>query len=168
MPTKSALAISICCAILTLGVIVVLFYSPPQPLAVGQPEIIGTVYSVIDGDTIKIQVTEIRQPKADIVVGTVETIRLAGIDGPEFGEPGYEETIQFVKSRCPVGTTVGLNVDDLARDGYGYGRGKYGRVIAVIYVDGSNLNAEILQWGHPKGYITITHYTSEFNPYDWL
>jgi len=105
---------------------------------------------VIDGDTIVID---------------NKRVRLVGIDTPELHptpEPGAVEAKQFVEELC-LGKEVGLDVDDIRP------KDKYGRTLAVVYVDAGgswvNLNAELLRMGLAEVlYIS----PSEFNPYHWL
>ena len=90
-------------------------------------------------------------------VNGVGRIRFVGINTPERGQPGYEEAKDFVKSMC-LGKTVYLDIDDAKH------YDKYGRVLAVVYVDNVNLNAELLK----RGYAEIMYIPpSEFNPYSW-
>ena len=105
---------------------------------------------VMDGDT--------------IVIGN-ERVRLVGIDTPELNptpEPGSLEAKQFVEELC-LEKEVGLDVDDLEP------KDKYGRTLAIVYVDvdGSwvNLNAELLRGGLAE---ILYIPPSEFNPYRWL
>jgi len=110
----------------------------------------GLVTQVIDGDTIVID---------------NKRVRLVGIDTPELHptpEPGAVEAKQFVEELC-LGKEVGLDVDDIRP------KDKYGRTLAVVYVDAGgswvNLNAELLRMGLAEVlYIS----PSEFNPYHWL
>ncbi|MGC9517916.1 MAG: thermonuclease family protein [Methanomicrobiales archaeon] len=98
---------------------------------------------VVDGDTID--------------VDGVGRIRLVGVNTPERGEPGYLEAKEYVESMCQ-GKTVQLDIDDAKN------YDKYGRTLAVVYVNNVNLNAELLK----KGYAEIMYIPpSEFNPYTW-
>jgi len=107
-------------------------------------EVSGTCYKVVDGDTIDVE--------------GVGRIRFVGVNTPERGESGYQEAKNFVKEMC-LGKTVGLNIDDKKN------KDKYGRTLAVVYVDGINLNQELLK----KGYAEVMYIPpSEFNPYSWL
>lgn len=136
------------CAALIVG------YSTSSPTQQSQSSIerIATVDHVVDGDTIGLQ--------------GGEKVRLVGINTPEIHpqeEPGGREAKEFTESLCPPGTEIGLDVDDLDSED------RYGRTIAVVYidVDGSwvNLNAELLR----RGYAEIMFIPpSEFNPYQWL
>lgn len=98
---------------------------------------------VVDGDTIDVE--------------GVGRVRFVGVNTPERGQPGYREAKDFVISRC-LGRTVQLDIDD-ARS-----HDRYGRVLAVVYVDGVNLNRELLR----RGYAELMYIPpSEFDPYSW-
>jgi micrococcal nuclease len=115
----------------------------------------ATVSYVVDGDTIHLEGDE--------------KVRMAGVNAPELRSNNPNEirrayeAKEFVENLCPVGITIGLDVDDLKR------KDRYGRTLAVVYVNvnGSwiNLNAELLR----NGYAEILFIPpSEFNPYKWL
>lgn len=98
---------------------------------------------VVDGDTIDVE--------------GVGRIRFVGVNTPERGQPGYQEAKNYVKKMC-FGKTIDLDIDDAKN----YDR--YRRVLAVVYVNDVNLNAELLK----KGYAEIMYIPpSEFNPYQW-
>ena len=98
---------------------------------------------VVDGDTIDVE--------------GVGRIRFVGVNTPERGDHGYQEAKNFVKSMV-LGKTVQLDIDDQKY------QDKYGRVLAVVYVDGVNLNQELLK----RGYAEVMYIPpSEFNPYSW-
>jgi micrococcal nuclease len=102
-----------------------------------------TIMRIIDGDT--------------IVVNSIK-VRLVGIDTPERDEPRFREAKEFVESLCPVGSTAKLDVDDAKP------KNKYGRTLAVVYCNGTNVNAELLR----QGYAEIMYIPpSEFDPYTW-
>ncbi|BDZ70525.1 thermonuclease family protein [Methanobacterium petrolearium] len=106
-------------------------------------EVSGLCYKVIDGDTIDVE--------------GVGRIRFVGVNTPERGESGYWDAKNFVKNKC-LGKTVGLDIDDAKN------KDKYGRTLAVVYVDGENLNQELLR----EGYAEVMYIPpSEFNPYRW-
>ncbi|MGC8816890.1 MAG: thermonuclease family protein [Candidatus Hadarchaeum sp.] len=115
----------------------------------------AVVSRVIDGDTI------------DLEGG--EKVRLVGINAPELRSSNLEErelaesAKEFVENFCPPGSKIGLNVDDLEP------RDRYGRTLALVYVDVDNvwlnLNAELLR----RGLAEILYLPpSEFNPYKWM
>ena len=87
----------------------------------------GTVVGVTDGDTIK------------IVVGrTQHKIRLAEIDTPEKGQP-YGKKAKQALSRPVFGETVNVEQKDIDR---------YHRIVGRVYVDGVDVNAEMVRGGH--------------------
>ncbi|MDD1763146.1 MAG: thermonuclease family protein [Methanobacteriaceae archaeon] len=106
-------------------------------------EVTGKCYRVVDGDTIDVE--------------GVGRVRFVGVNTPERGQPGYSEAKEFIKNKC-LYQTVSLDVDDEKR------QDKYGRTLAVIYVDNLNLNQQLLK----DGYAEIMYIPpSEFNPYAW-
>lgn len=103
----------------------------------------GYCSRVIDGDTID--------------VDGVGRIRFVGVNTPEKGQPGYQEAKDFVRAMC-FGKIVYLDIDDKKQ------HDKYGRSLAVVYVNDINLNSELLK----RGYAEIMYIPpSEFNPYSW-
>ncbi len=112
----------------------------------GSPEYFeGPVTKIVDGDT--------------LYVGNVK-IRLVLVDTPEVGENGFEEATQFAASLCPVGSNATVDQDDDQL----YDR--YGRMLAVVYCGGKNLNEELLEGGHA---VILTQYCdeSEFGDQEW-
>jgi endonuclease YncB( thermonuclease family) len=86
-------------------------------------ELMGIVTKVVDGDTLDIN--GIR-------------IRLALVDTPEIGQPGYDRAKHFVKSIC-LGKKGELDVDNGQRRG-----DRYGREVGVVYCDGINVNDKLM------------------------
>ena len=86
-------------------------------------ELAGSVTKVVDGDTLDIN--GIR-------------IRLALVDTPEIGQPGYDRAKDFVKSLC-LGKKGELDVDNGQRRG-----DRYGREVGVVYCDGVNVNDKLM------------------------
>ncbi|MEM2909798.1 MAG: thermonuclease family protein [Nitrososphaerota archaeon] len=107
--------------------------------------IVGKVTAVIDGDTLEIDGTR---------------IRLALVNTPEKGEPGYAEAKEFTKRACAVGVSAVADQDD----GQPYDR--YGRVVAKVTCEGVNLNAALLENGHAK-ILTVYCSKSEFRTEWW-
>lgn len=102
---------------------------------------------VIDGDTF------------DTTSG--DRVRLADIDAPESGEPGYYDAKNSLISLV-YGKTVYLDIDDI------YETDKYGRLVCVVYVKSSsthykNINKALLV----EGVAVIMNYHNEFDPYIW-
>jgi len=107
----------------------------------------GVVKHVVDGDTI------------DVSFGIygIQRIRLVGVNTPEWYEEGYEEAKEFVNKTCS-GKEVKLDVDDREQHDCYY------RILAVVYVNNTNLNEKLLR----EGYAEIMYIPpSEFNPYEW-
>ena len=151
---KKIFVILICGIVLVCASLLVGYSASSPTLRQGQPNIerIVVVDYVVDGDTISLQ--------------NGEKVRLVGINTPEVHpqeEPGGREAKEFIENLCPLGTEIGLDVDDLDSMDH------YGRTIAVVYVevDGSwvNLNAELLRLGYAE---IMFIPPSEFNPYQWL
>lgn len=86
-------------------------------------ELVGIVTKVVDGDTLDIN--GIR-------------IRLALVDTPETGQPGYDRAKHFVESLC-LGKKGELDVDSGQRRG-----DRYGREVGVVYCDGVNVNDKLM------------------------
>lgn len=105
----------------------------------------GEVTKVVDGDT--------------LYIGDVK-IRLALVNTPEVGEPGYDDAKNFTASLCPVGSQATADQDDLQL------QDTYGRMLAVVYCGGKNLNQELLEYGHA---VILTQYCteSEFGNDSW-
>jgi micrococcal nuclease len=108
-------------------------------------ELAGIVSKVIDGDTLDINGTR---------------IRLALVDTPESGRPGFDEAKKFVESLC-LGKKGELDVDNGQRRG-----DRYGREIGVVYCDGLNANEKIMN-NKLAGILTEFCDISEFSNESW-
>lgn len=98
---------------------------------------------VIDGDT--------------IYLDNGKKIRFVGVNTPERGVEGYITSKNFVQKLC-LNKEVGIDIDDSKHND------KYGRTLAVVIVDGKNLNEMLLK----EGLAEIMYMPpSEFNPYNW-
>jgi micrococcal nuclease len=107
--------------------------------------IIGTVTSVIDGDTIKVD---------------GQSIRFALASAPELNESGGIEARNFIETICSVGSVATVDEDD------GQTQGSYGRILGVVYCNGFNLNQDLLDVGH--GYLISSFCNdSEFTTEYW-
>lgn len=104
-----------------------------------------TVRYIVDGDTLDVGITR---------------IRLTLVNSPEVGQPGYAEAKQFTAQTCPVGTTALVDEDD------GQTGGSYGRMVALVYCGGVNLNAALLDSGNA---VLVPYYcsVSEFANESW-
>lgn len=94
---------------------------------VGAQEISGKVVGITDGDTITILDDNKRQTK----------IRLGEIDTPEDGQPFSQKAKQQL-SDLVFGKNVTVTVQDTD---------KYGRTVGRVYVDGIDVNAELVAHG---------------------
>jgi endonuclease YncB( thermonuclease family) len=108
-------------------------------------ELEGIVTKVVDGDTLDINGTR---------------IRLAIVDTPERGQPGYDKAKYFVESLC-LGKKGQLDVDNGQRR-----VDRYGREIGVVYCDGVNVNAKIME-NKMARILTEFCEISEFSKENW-
>ncbi len=98
---------------------------------------------VVDGDT--------------IYLDNGKKIRFVGVNTPERGVEGYIASKNFVQKLC-LNKKVGIDIDDRKHND------KYGRTLAVVIVDGKNVNEMLLK----EGLAEIMYMPpSEFYPYDW-
>ena len=104
----------------------------------------GLVVGVIDGDTISV-----------LHDGKGEKIRLYGIDTPEDHQAFGKKAKQFT-SGMVYGKTVKVETKDTDR---------YGRSVALIYVDGQSLNEALIKNGFAWVY---RKYCKETFCEDWL
>jgi endonuclease YncB( thermonuclease family) len=91
----------------------------------------GTVTKVIDGDTIDVLLQS----------GPIR-VRLHGIDTPERGQPGEDEATAWLAARV-LGQA--MDVEPFEQD-------RYDRLIGIVWKDGVNVNAELVQQGHAWAY----------------
>lgn len=88
----------------------------------------GTVVAVSDGDTITIRSEDGRKLK----------IRLYGIDTPEI-QQAYGDKAKDLTHKAVYGKKVGIRPIDTDR---------YGRTVAIVYVNGQSVNKYLLQEGY--------------------
>src|SRR2546421_7257790 len=86
-----------------------------------------TVTHIVDGDTLDVGSTR---------------IRLTLVNSPEVGQPGYAEGKEFTNRTCPVGTQALVDEDD------GQTGGSYGRMVALVYCQGTKLKGGLLRSGN--------------------
>jgi micrococcal nuclease len=108
----------------------------------------GTVTRVIDGDTLDLTTIE----------GEIITIRLALIDAPETGESGFDRAKNFTTELC---LNKNAEVDPDNNQGL-----TYGRTVAVVYCESTNVNEAILENGFADIYQDFCD-VSEFAYADW-
>lgn len=100
------------------------------------------VIRVVDGDTLIAQYTFAG-------VETTEGVRLLNIDTPERGEPLYDEATDALEVLVG-GKTVRLEFDKPGQ----IERDHFGRLLAYVFVDGANVNVEMVRQGWSKTYST--------------
>jgi len=114
--------------------IVLIFFIFPAISFAGQFK----VTRVTDGDTIKIRGN-----------GTTITIRLVGIDAPEISKKKHEPGQPF--SRKSTKHPAGLVLDKSAEI-KSYGHDRYGRTLGVVFINGLNVNLEMVKAGLAEVY----------------
>lgn len=96
----------------------------------------GTVHNVVDGDTIDV----------DIDLGfrmtTRQRLRLAGLDTPERGQPGYQEAKDFLTSMV-LGNSVMVET---------FKASKFGYFLAEVMINGCSVNGMLVTKGLAKPY----------------
>ena len=88
-----------------------------------------TVIEVTDGDTFKLS--------------TGQSFRLYGVNAPEVKEPLFEEAKAFTQNMV-------LNREVTFEQEENYQEDKFGRMLGYIFVDGKNLNLELVKAGLAK------------------
>ena len=103
----------------------------------------GVCEQVVDGDTIYLK--------------SGEKVRFVGVNTPERGVEGYIASKNFIQKFC-LNKKIGLDVDDAKHTD------RYGRTLAVVIVDGKNLNEMLLK----EGLAEVMYIPpSEFYPLNW-
>ena len=98
---------------------------------------------VVDGDT--------------LYLDNGEKVRMVGVNTPERGVDGYIASKNFLQKLC-LNKKIGLDVDKAKN------KDKYGRTLAVVIVNGKNVNEILLK----EGLAEIMYIPpSEFYPYNW-
>ena len=106
-------------------------------------EVSGICTKVSDGDTITVE--------------GVGKVRLVGVNTPEKGVAGADTSKYLVEKLC-LNKEVSLDIDNSKHSD------KYGRTLAVVIVDGKNLNEILLK----EGLAEIMYIPpSEFYPFNW-
>ncbi len=109
------------------------------------------VARVVDGDTIRV-----RDGDARLV------IRLSGVDAPEVShsknEPGQPFSLQATKHLAAL--VLGRNVE-IKR----IGQDRYGRTLAEVFVDGKNVNLQMVKDDLAEVYRGVPALGQNFDPY---
>lgn len=90
---------------------------------------IAVVLSVTDGDTIEIDWR-----------GGRERLRLIGVNSPENGECWADEAGRVLEALIPVGSEVGMTLDESDRD-------QFGRLLRYLWVGSMSVNEELVRRG---------------------
>ncbi|HEY5889757.1 MAG TPA: lamin tail domain-containing protein [Acidimicrobiia bacterium] len=101
----------------------------PNTQLVSGAEVV-TVDSITDGDTIQVELAD----------GTIEPLRLIGINTPEKNECWAPEATLALANMIPVGTEVGITVDVSDRD-------QFDRLLRYIWVGTFSINEEMIRRG---------------------
>mgnify|MGYP003982653683 CR=1 FL=1 len=105
------------------------------------------VIKVIDGDTIRLDID-----LGFSIIMVNQTVRLFGIDTPESRTRDKKEKYygnlskDYVKKHCPKGSYITLHTT-LDK------KGKFGRILGSIFVDGKNLNKQMI-----KEHLAVEYY----------
>jgi micrococcal nuclease len=125
------------------------------------------VVEVVDGDTLKVRFPD----------GTVENVRLLGVDTPEVhtgvspdefeGVPDTEDGRAWLRDwgfRASEWMTQRVADAEvrIATDADADRRGSYGRLLVYVYVDDANVNAELLSQGYARMYDSTFSNRDEF------
>jgi len=96
------------------------------------------VSRVIDGDTLVVQKGSVKL-----------TIRLVGIDAPETSKKKYEPGQPYSQQSTKHLAKLALNK---SVDVKAYGTDRYGRILGEVFVDGNNVNLEMVKAGLAEVY----------------
>ncbi|MEM2070808.1 MAG: thermonuclease family protein [Archaeoglobaceae archaeon] len=134
------------------AIILAVFFAALNLLCVQQEEVYyGYVLEVVDGDTIKVNIN-----------GTVEKIRVLGIDCPETraaNDPAKFQNISVEKldywgkvaKKFAEENLNGKNVT-IKIDPYSDRKDRYGRTLAYVYLEGVDFGALMIQKGLARVY----------------
>ncbi len=117
-----------------------------QPRTARCYEYWAEVRRVVDGDTVDVSVS------LGFDIYNHVRLRLLGINAPEthsvkHDSPEYAAGMaatEYLQQRLKVGSWIELKISS------GRERGKYGRWLAEIFVDGENINQEMVTAGHAE------------------
>lgn len=139
---------------------------------------------VIDGDTIVVKIPyEFKTDNNITIKYKKETVRFVGINTPEENQTGYDVSKEFVEKACfsknyfkkikkiQNNETLTEQEENINNDkkiqikvDNKNPKDQYNRLLALVIVDGKNLNEILLK----EGIAEIMYMPpSEFNPYDW-
>jgi endonuclease YncB( thermonuclease family) len=111
------------------------------------------VTRVVDGDTIKVSGS-----------GSTITVRLVGIDAPETSKRKNEPGQPFSQKSTKHLASLVLNKSVVVKS---YGTDRYGRTLGVVFVEGKNVNLEMVKVGLAEVYRGRPAPGLDMNPY-WI
>ena len=141
---------------------VTVFGLPPCP----PPDIQARVVEVVDGDTIKVELTNVPEDlAAELTEGSVVTIRYIGVDAPEM-QTSEGPAAKALNALLVEDRIVFLELDETHWD-------RYGRLLAYVYLDaGGNLMVNLVLISTPiigtKAYAGTERYANVFEEADLL
>lgn len=97
----------------------------------------ATVENVVDGDTVDLAID------LGFKIITKQRVRLARVDTPERGQPGFAEAKEFVVAKTAE-KNVTLHTEKVSKWGY--------YLAEITLADGSNLSDALLAGGYGKPY----------------
>jgi len=100
-------------------------------------EMVATVARIGDGDTLTVNAG-----------GRDTTVRLACIDAPESGQTGGSEAARRLAQLAPPGASLTMIPVD---------RDRYGRLVAVVFSQGINVNVKLVEEGRAIVYRRYLH-----------
>ena len=111
--------------------------APPSASSSGDPSDVPpsgaievTVVGITDGDTLDVRLAD----------GSVEPVRLIGINSPEGGECFAEESTAALTALAPPGSEIAMTDDSSDRD-------QYDRLLRYLWVGGLSVNEELVRRG---------------------
>lgn len=117
--------------VLLLAALPVLPLAGAQPGASADAVLPGRVLRVIDGDTLEVRLQS----------GPIR-VRLQGIDAPERDQPGGSESTAWLTARVHDRDVL---LEPVSQD-------QYERLVAVVHLEGVNINAESIRAGQAWAY----------------
>jgi len=145
------------------GLILVLFLTLAGSASAAPGEASGIVVQVESGDTFQVELL-----KTDSTTGgEIEKVRLADVDSPDIDTTAGQASKEFSEAML-LGHQIWLDIDNKSEGG----RGPFGRLICVIYLENPNgtinftypFNRILVDTGHA---IVNDFDTNEFDPDDW-
>jgi endonuclease YncB( thermonuclease family) len=107
------------------------------------------ILRVIDGDTVECCIELASKTELGSVFSITTSCRLFGINAPDTHPDGQEKTLASTKN------LISLILKNCPGDSFGAelkGRDKYGRVLIIIWANGTNLNHQQVSSGHAVDY----------------